>query len=507
VDRERLVKKQARLTGALAGTVALAAMWLLTSVVTSARFAPAIIADLLIRSTPGDLATYFIEGLGHWAMRLLIVVVIAGVIVFSGEALFRTASGERLRPWRGALVLGVLGMAVILLGPEAGANRLASSAAVLMGTLVFAGTARFFTSQLGASPTDSARRRTFRLALGGAAALTVAGGLAGWLARRLSGPNTDVDLVGAPRPATIPEREAWPRIPGITPEVTATDDHYVVDINLFAPVIEAEGWTLDVRGLVDSPREFTFGSLQESFQIVEEYSVLCCVSNEVGGDLIGHSRWGGVRLADLLEDVGVREGAVDVVFRAADDYADSIPIEIARAPSTLLTVSQNGRPLTQEHGFPCRVRVPSIYGMKNVKWLTSIEVVGSDYTGYWQTRGWSDEAVIKTQSRIDVPEDGTSLVAKKATWVAGIAWAGDRDISKVEVSVDGGRSWESARLREPIAANSWRQWAYSWTPGESGDFTLVCRATDGEGVVQTSKEVPPHPAGASGYHTIEVGVT
>ena len=501
------MKKQARLTGALAGAVALAAMWMLTSVFTSARFAPAIVADLLLRSTPGDLATFFIESLGHWAMRLLIVFVIGGTMVFSGEVLYRTAGGERLRSWVAGAVLGVGGIAVILLGPEAGANRVASVAVVLAGAIVYTGATKVITGSLGASPTDSGRRRTFRLALGGAAGLTVAGGFAGWLVRRLAGPNTDVDLIAAPQPATIPERDDWPRIPGITPEVTATDDHYVVDINLFAPVIESEGWTLGVSGLVDNPRELTFRSLQEGFQIVEDYSVLCCVSNEVGGDLIGHSRWGGVRLADLLEDAGVQEGAVDVVFRAADDYADSIPLEVARAPSTLLAVSQNGRPLTQEHGFPCRVRVPAIYGMKNVKWLTSIEVVGKDYAGYWQTRGWSDEAVIKTHSRIDVPEDGGSVAAGEPNWIAGIAWAGDRDVSKVEVSVDGGRSWEGARLREPIAANSWRQWAYSWAPEEPGDFTLMCRAVDGEGTVQTNKSAPPHPAGATGYHSIGVAVT
>ena len=143
--------------------------------------------------------------------------------------------------------------------------------------------------------------------------------------------------------------------------------------------------------------------------------MLVCVSNEVGGNLVGNSAWGGVRLADVLQEAGIEAGAVNVVFSGADGYTDSIPVEAATAPTTLLAVSQNGNPLQQEHGFPCRVRVPSIYGMKNVKWLEWIEVVGRDFKGYWAERGWSDEAIIKTQSRIDVPRDGDSISRNEET--------------------------------------------------------------------------------------------
>ena len=222
--------------------------------------------------------------------------------------------------------------------------------------------------------------------------------------------------------------------------------------------------------------------------------------------MVGHSAWRGVRLRDVLAAAGSRSGAMDVVFKGADGYTDSIPLEIALDPSVILAVAQNGEPLTREHGFPCRVRVPRIYGMKNVKWLQAIEVVETDYKGYWMKRGWSDSAVIKTQSRIDVAgDDGTAAVGTE-TWIAGIAWAGDRGIDGVEVSVDGGDSWEPAQLKDPLSELSWRLWAYRWTPDRAGSTKVMCRATDGAGEVQTAERTEPHPAGASGYHALEVEV-
>jgi DMSO/TMAO reductase YedYZ molybdopterin-dependent catalytic subunit len=180
---------------------------------------------------------------------------------------------------------------------------------------------------------------------------------------------------------------------------------------------------------------------------------------------------------------------------------------MAMDPSVLLAVSQNGRPLAREHGFPCRVRIPRLYGMENVKWLESIEVVRSDYAGYWQERGWNDTAEVRTQSRIDVAgEDGEARVGTD-TWIAGVAWAGARGISKVEVSTDNGDSWSEARLKEPLADNAWRLWAYRWTPQGRGEATVMCRATDGQGDVQPAELAPPHPAGATGWHTRGVEVS
>lgn len=170
----------------------------------------------------------------------------------------------------------------------------------------------------------------------------------------------------------------------------------------------------------------------------------------------------------------------------------------------ILALAQNGEPLTQEHGFPCRVRVPAVYGMKNAKWLEEIEVVGQDYRGYWEQRGWSDIAIVRTQSRIDVV--GPDPRSGRSSWIAGVAWAGDREVSTVEVSVDDGRTWRAAELRQPVSRLAWTQWAFAWTPPSPGRYPIRCRATDGEGRVQETTERSPHPSGATGHHEVEVEV-
>jgi DMSO/TMAO reductase YedYZ molybdopterin-dependent catalytic subunit len=495
-----------RLAGLLATGVALGALWVASALVAGVPFVPAALAELVVRAAPGGVATFFIELLQHWALRLLTAGVVAGCLLAGGQVLVATARRNGPRPYLAGSLLAAASAGVIFLRAGLGANTLTALAALAAAALIYGrtATALFELAAEGAAP-DAGRRRALRAGLGWTVALAVGGVAAGWAARRLAGPNTDVRLAAADRRARMPARPAWPEIEGLTPEVTSPAQHYVVDINLYRPSLEAADWTLAVKGELDRPLELSFVELQERFEIVEEYAVLTCVSNEVGGDLVGHSLWGGVRLGDLLDAAGLRPRAVDIVARAADGYSDSIPVELARDPSVLLAIAQNRRPLTREHGFPCRLRVPPIYGMKNVKWITSIEAVGSDYSGYWQRRGWSDEAVVRTQSRIDVAGAEGAAVGTP-TWIAGVAWAGARGISKVEVSVDGGASWAEARLREPIGPLSWRHWTYRWTPREAGSAEISCRATDGQGVVQTERSVPPHPAGATGYHRVTVQV-
>jgi DMSO/TMAO reductase YedYZ molybdopterin-dependent catalytic subunit len=501
-----LQRRPVWIAGGSATGLALAFMWIASGVVPSIPFPPAAVAELIVRATPGGVVTFFIESLHHWALRLLSLGVLLGTLLFGAEVLWRTAVGDRLRP----LVAGGLLAAVALVA----SLGLSFETTNLVGTIVVIGFAALLYARAARSIYDSSteeldwdRRRALQLGFGGALGLAVAGGLVGWFARSFAGPDRRVRLVTPEPPAKIPARPDFPDIPGLSAEITSARDHYVVDVDLVTPSVEADGWVLEVNGEVDSPTQFGFSELQERFAVVEEYSVLTCVSNEVGGNLIGNSAWGGVRLADVLDAVGVRDGAVDVIFHSSEGYSDSIPLEIARNPHVLLAVSQNGRPLLQEHGFPCRVRVPSIYGMKNVKWLESIEVVSRDYVGYWQMRGWSDEAVVKTESRIDVAGDDESIEAGKDTWIAGVAWAGERGISKVEVTVDGGKTWNEAMLKEPIGPLAWNLWAYRWTPDSSGSATIACRATDGDGETQTAKPADPHPSGASGYHTVEVSIT
>lgn len=491
--------------GTFAGAVALSVLWVASGVLDGVPFAPAALAQWAIRSTPGDVATFFIETLGHWAMRLMTLGVLAASCLAAGMAL--SLSVRRSLPVSvPAAVLGIAAMIAASASPGSTKSLLLIALVSGLGAATYLLVARGLL-RAKTPDADEGRRRVLRLGVTGAGVLALSGTVVGWLLRKLAGPDTDVVIAAPARPATIPERPDFPTIDGLSPEITSVDEHYVVDINIFKPSVEADTWTLRVHGLVDRPLTLTFEELQERFEIVEAYSVLTCISNKVGGPLVGNSAWGGVRLADVLEAAGLQDTAADVVFRSAEGYSDSIAIDFARDSDVLLALTQNGEPLTQEHGFPCRVRVPPIYGMKNVKWLTEIELVGSDHSGYWQERGWSDEAVVHTQSRIDVAGDDFSATAGVATWIAGVAWAGARGISKVEVSTDGGHNWDEAQMREPVADDAWRQWAHRWTPAVAGTVRVAVRATDGDGETQTARLAPPHPSGATGYHIVEVAVS
>lgn len=510
LEAETFPPRDVRLAGLLATGISLAALYVAAGLGLGIPFAPTSIAEAVLRAIPGDLATFFIENLGHSARPSLAVGAIFATLFIGSEALAITGRRGAPKPVVAGSILAVLAAIAIALGPRDEASPVAVSIGLVLAVGLYASVARRFLRSLGemarSGDVDEPRRRVLRLGVGGALGIALGGFGLGWVARRVGGPNTDVTLVAPADPAKMPRRDPFPDIPGLSPEVTSAADHYVVDINLVQPSVEADGWSLKVDGLVDKPLDLTFAELQDRFPVVEEYAVLTCISNEIGGDLIGNSVWGGVRMKDVLDAAGVKDGAVDVVLYAADHYSDSIPIDMARDPSVLLAVSQNGAPLRREHGFPCRVRVPQIYGMKNVKWLERIEVVPSDYRGYWMQRGWSDVALVRTESRIDVPTGGNNLPLGSETWIAGVAWSGGRGISKVEVSTDGGGTWNEAMLKEPISPYAWTQWAYPWTTDRSGSATLACRATDGTGEVQTADIAPPHPAGATGYHFRDVVV-
>jgi DMSO/TMAO reductase YedYZ molybdopterin-dependent catalytic subunit len=286
----------------------------------------------------------------------------------------------------------------------------------------------------------------------------------------------------------------FPNLNNLALEITPTNDFYEVSKNAFDPIVDAGRWRLEIAGMVENPFVLTYDDLK-ALPAVEQYATLCCISNEVGGDLIGNALWRGVRLKDLLQKATLKPGVVDIVLRARDDYTDSISLERAMQDGTLLVYEMNGEPLTPTHGFPLRLIVPGIYGMKNVKWISRIEAIDYDLRGYWQRRGWDDRAEYKTMSRIDAPD---GAVKSEAT-IAGIAFAGDRGVSKVEVSTDGGKSWEPAEIKAPLSPYTWALWHKPWTPAATGKHRVVVRATDGKGNVQTSQFAPPAPDGSSGY--------
>ncbi len=293
----------------------------------------------------------------------------------------------------------------------------------------------------------------------------------------------------------------------LSPEITSNDQFYQVSKNLFSdPTVNGNTWQLTVDGQVDHP--FTL-SYQEMLAqpLKQQYESLMCISNDVGGQYMSNALWEGVPLVDLLNKAGLKAGATKIVFHAADDYADSIHLAKAIEPTTLLAVRMNGETLPQEHGFPVRMLVPGIYGMKHCKWLTRIEVVNYDYQGYWQQRGWSDAAPVRMTSRIDTPLTGTNVKAKQMTYIAGVAFSGNKGISEVDISTDAGQTWQRATLKQPLSGFTWVLWELAWQPPRAGSYTLVARAIDLEGNVQDPNEEPPLPNGSSGYHSIVLNVS
>ncbi len=294
--------------------------------------------------------------------------------------------------------------------------------------------------------------------------------------------------------------------PNLSPEITSNDQYYVVSKNLFAdPTVDAGSWRLTINGAVAHSLTFTYADMLAQ-PMQQQYESMMCISNEVGGPYMSNALWEGVRLRDLLAQAGVLAGAVKVVFYAADDYSDSITIEKAMEPTTLIALRMNGVTLPQGHGFPARMLVPGIYGMKHCKWLTRIEVVTTDYQGYWQQRGWSDAAPVRLTSRIDTPFTGSNVTANQVTYIAGVAFSGNKGISEVDVSLDAGQTWQVATLKKPLSNLTWVLWELPWRPTRPGEYTVVVRAVDLEGNVQDPTEEPPAPNGSSGYHAIDLSV-
>jgi DMSO/TMAO reductase YedYZ molybdopterin-dependent catalytic subunit len=359
-----------------------------------------------------------------------------------------------------------------------------------------------------ASGLGRTRRELLRAAVGAAGLVAaglvvrrVSGGFGDPGGRPLARPAGAAPVRPAPAPAPGDDPAAW-AIGGLTPEVTPNRRHYTVDTAIIDPDVDAGSWRLRVEGLVGRPVEVGYDELL-AMAAIEQYVTLQCISNLVGGDLVGTAKWTGVPLARVLARAGgVSSGAVRVVFHAVGGYSDSLVVAKALDPATVVAYGMNDRSLPRAHGFPARIVAPGIYGMKQVKWLERIEVVDYDYRGYWQrSDGWDNIAQIKTASRIDVPGELTAV--PDAGVVAGLAWAGDRGIGRVEVSLDGGSSWLPAVLRRELARAAWRQWRLALPPG-GGRRTITVRAVDGHGDLQTATQAPPHPSGASGYDQVDV---
>jgi DMSO/TMAO reductase YedYZ molybdopterin-dependent catalytic subunit len=504
------------LKGVIAMGTALLVVFGARSLLPLVSYPPARIASILLRLVPGDFATAMIERLGPLALRgfglgVNVAVVVAGGLI---AGWVYKADGDAGKARR-AIVAGaamLAGSTLLALG-DVGGLSIVSVVLYALAALVFC-LVVLDTPLLAAvepkrvegdeTPLDAISRSRRRLvtraawALGG---LLAGGSVLRAVFKRSNAPK--VTIVEAAQKYVAPDGGDFPVIPGHSPEFTSVEDFYNVDINIVKPVVDHLDWKLKIHGLVESPYSLDYDSMQSDFEVVEMAHTLTCISNTVGGDLIGTAVWRGVRLKDVLERAKLKDGIVDIVFRGAEGYSDSIPLAEALQSDTLLVFGMNGEALNTEHGFPARIIVPDIYGMKNVKWLTEIEAVATDYKGYWMVRGWSDTAQVKTQSRFDVPA-GTATV-KRGARLAGVAWAGDRGIRRVEISTDRGRTWKPAVLKRELSKRTWRLWAADLESG-TGKVRVLVRAVDGKGDVQTAEGSKPHPSGATGYHHLDLTV-
>jgi DMSO/TMAO reductase YedYZ molybdopterin-dependent catalytic subunit len=410
----------------------------------------------------------------------------------------------------GVAILGVVGAAAALTRPDSQPlDPLPSVVGAVAGGIVLVMILRPVTESDPSQPfSDESRRQVLVVGLWAVAAGVVAGTVGRLVTSRQSDVTASRAAVRLPKP--VSPAAAVPRgsdlaIDGLTPFRTENKDFYRVDTALVVPQVATDGWTLRVHGMVDRALELTFDDLL-SRDLVERDITLTCVSNEVGGDYAGNARWVGAPLADLLDEAGVHRDADMILSTSSDRMTIGTPTAVVMdGRDALLAVGMNGEPLPPEHGFPCRMVVPGLYGyVSATKWVVDLELTRfADASAYWTDRGWAEKGPIKTMSRIDTPRSFAKPKAGRVA-VAGVAWAQHRGIEKVQVRVDGG-PWNEARLAEVPSADTWRQWVWEWdaTPGS---HTLEVRATDADGRTQPERQADPYPSGATGWHSTSVTV-
>jgi DMSO/TMAO reductase YedYZ molybdopterin-dependent catalytic subunit len=354
-------------------------------------------------------------------------------------------------------------------------------------------------------------RRRFLLASAGAGVAGLAAyGAGSWLAhnRNVTAAEHDLRLPRATVSAPPLPNGYDLKIPGLSPFITPNDSFYRVDTAIVLPEILPSSWQLRIHGMVARELTLSFADLIKR-PLIEDYITLCCVSNWVGGPYIGNAKWLGASLRSLLREAGIKAGADQLLCTSSDGFTSGTPVQTAMdGRDALLAVAMNGTALPVAHGFPARLVIPGLYGYVSAcKWITDIEVTTyAANSSYWAQRGWSQQAPIKTESRIDVPGPGASIKAGHRTAIAGVAWAQHKGIEAVEVKIGSG-PWLEAQLSAVPDIDCWRQWVYNWDANvPRGSYVIQARATDKTGYTQTSLQEPPEPNGASGYPSVQVTV-
>ncbi len=476
------------------------------------------IAEIFTDQTPGGIVRWSIENIGASQKTLLVwgitistlivgaaigiaalkrrrtaIVAFSGFAILGGWAAARAALSSNGWSWLSAVLSAAVGLGVLL---------------GLLRSLPFQRAADGATG-----PLSTPERRVFMGVAGGAAFWAIFGSGLGRSLRKGQSVESAREQVAADlassQPTAAPASTAadtatLDSVQGISTLVTSNDDFYLIDTAIRKPQVDPADWSMKITGMVDNELEFTFDDLL-AMDHIEEMITLSCVSNQVGGSLVGNAVWTGVPLATLLDMAGVQDGADQIASRSVDGWSCGFPTEIALdGRAAMVALTMNGEPLPIKHGFPARLVVPGLYGyVSATKWLSEIELTTYDeFDGYWIPRGWGKEGPIKTQSRIDVPRHGAT-VTPGPTPIAGVAWAPHRSINKVEIRVNGeGQEWIEAALSDETTNNSWRQWMVEYD-APAGEHFVEVRATDGDGVTQTEERTNVAPDGATGWHRVQ----
>jgi DMSO/TMAO reductase YedYZ molybdopterin-dependent catalytic subunit len=497
--------------GMAAGATTVGVATLLAGLMTTTGFASGTpspvfaVGGAFVDLTPPWLKDFAVSTFGTYDKSALIV----GMAVFLTTA---CALVGILGVWRRTLafvvfeVLGAIGMLAVASRPHAGNLDLLPTA---IGTAAGLWVLSFLWKRADeAAHGTLVERRRFLLGGAGITAIALASAALGQaLGQRASQAVAARSAVRLPKAAQVVAIDPGAQldIKGITPYIMPNADFYRIDTALVVPQLDTASWSLRVYGMVEREVTIDWATLLTK-PMQNALVTLMCVSNEIGGNLTGNAVWTGWPVRELLKMAGPKPGADMVLSTSSDGWAAGTPLSaLTDDRNALLAIAMNGQPLPFEHGFPVRVVVPGLYGyVSGTKWVTSLKVTTfANDEGYWTPRGWSARGPIKTGSRIDVPRSGDRVKAGKVA-VAGIAWAEHRGITGVQVRVDQG-AWQPAQLADEPSIDSWRQWVLEWA-AVKGSHTISVRALDGAGVLQTEKQAPPPPDGATGWHTVTVNV-
>jgi len=466
-------------------------------------FLPEVAVDFAVSHTPGEIESFFIRTLGGGAkvLALMIAVLVFLAVLGVAATFFRRVQRVVRNRWLVIAVyaLGTTAASLLvilpLLGGGFGGDRTpqgpwAAPFGTLLGSFLYASVLDYLLVEMADRHPEgfNPSRRQFLTA--GVLALL---GLA-------------VAAIGLGSFAARPSRLSFRSVAEMrAKEITPTSEFYTVTKNVIDPDVDIPSWRLVVDGLVALPAVLTRTELLARLP-TERVVTLECVSNEVGGNLISTAKWSGIPLADLLTAAQVRPEADWVAFTCADGYTVGVPMRKAMEPTSLLALSMNDAPLTRAHGSPARILVPGVYGMFHAKWVTKITAVQGEFQGFWQQKGWTNRGDIKTTAILATPSADT--VVGSPVELGGVAYAGTRGISRVEVSTDGGSTWEAATLKSPpLSGETWVLWTLTWRPSTGGAYRVLVRAVDGTAAAQDQSVASPFPAGSSGYDAVTILVS